>query len=184
MLKKAKTGKVGTRIMAWFMTLAMMLSLIGVVQEPIWASENTIALDGAEVVWDLTSAECDVYTGSNSVVTSVGLEYRGDNHGANVATGSKVSINVPAGKITITVGACQYGSASGTLQVNGVPVSETKSLGGAASDGVDVVFEYTTAEATTIDLVFEGDGFIHYIKASAENANKEVVTIPGNKLLS
>ena len=59
MLKKAKTQRIGTRVMAYFLTVAMLLSLVGAMPEPIWASENTLALDGAEVTWDLASADCE-----------------------------------------------------------------------------------------------------------------------------
>ena len=47
MLKKAKTQRIGTRVMAYFLTVAMLLSLVGAMPEPIWAIENTLALDGA-----------------------------------------------------------------------------------------------------------------------------------------
>ncbi|MBQ8625157.1 MAG: hypothetical protein IJ419_03170, partial [Agathobacter sp.] len=192
MLKKAKTRKVGTRIMAWFMTLAMMLSLVGVMPEPIWAGQNALVLDGAEVTWDMREsgfgayADTDgSYTTDDGILTITGaITLNGGQHGASVPGGTVFSINVPAGKVIITVSACAYGSASGVLKVDGTAVSETKTLGGLETDGTDVVFEYTAPEATTIDLEISGSGFIHYIKAKAESADKELVTIPANKELS
>ena len=192
MLKKAKTRKVGTRIMAWFMTLAMMMSLVGVMPEPIWAGQNALVLDGAEVTWDMREsgfgayADTDgSYTTDDGILTITGaITLNGAQHGASVPGGTVFSINVPAGKVVITVGACQYGSASGTLKVGGTAVSETKALGGLSADTEEVVFEYTAAEATTVDLEISGSGFVHYIKAKAESADKELVTIPANKVLS
>lgn len=192
MLKKAKTRRIGSRVMAYFLTVAMVLSLVGVMPEPIWASSNTLALDGAEVTWDLREsgfgayADTDgSYTTDDGIMSITGaIAMNGTQHGADVPGGTIFSINVPAGKTTITVSACAYGSASGTLKVGGAAVSETKELGQKTTDGEEVVFEYTASEATTVDLEISGNGFIHYVKAKAESANKEFVTIPANEELS
>ena len=141
MLKKAKTGRIGKRLMAYFLTLAMLLSLVGVMPEPIWAGQNALVLDGAEVIWDLREsgfgayADTDgSYTTDDGILTITGaITLNGGQHGASVPGGTVFSINVPAGKVTITVGACQYGSASGTLKVGGAAVSETKALGGLSA---------------------------------------------------
>ena len=176
MLKKAKTRNVGTRIMAWLMTLAMMLSLVGIMPEPIWAGDDTLILDGPEVVWDFNDDNCEAYTGTSSILSVSGTPpaNRADNHGADVATGTQFSINVPAGKTTVTVGACAYGSASAVLKVGGATVVESKDLGGYKTDGADVVFEYTSAEATTVVLEISGSGCLHYIKAKTESEQSSV----------
>ena len=96
------------------------------------------------------------------------LTHRGDAHGANVGTGTKIAINVPAGDVTIIAGACAYGSASAVLKDGDKVVVESQSLGGAETDGADVEFTYSAKEATTVVLEISGSGYLHYLSVKAE----------------
>ena len=93
MLKKAKTGRIGTRVMAYFLTLAMLLSLVGVMPEPIWAEDEAVTS------WDF-STFTETYEGLSEVVNWNSLLIDTSNgkiraNGSSAQLSAGTLINVP-----------------------------------------------------------------------------------------
>ncbi|MGN0161203.1 MAG: pectinesterase family protein [Lachnospiraceae bacterium] len=177
-MKSKAMKRVISSVMVLLMTISLLpANMLGWEVQEVKAASLT--LDGEEVSWDLRNSSFGAYSGEGSWTSSDGIltvtgsiSYNGTQHGANVSTGNKFSINVPAGKTTITVSGCAYGSSSATLEVNSAVVVASQSLGQLPIDGQEVKFVYTSDSATTVDLVINGSGCIHYIKAKTETDAK------------
>lgn len=181
--------KMQKRAVSFVMTLLMVISLLpsnflngGVIS----VQAASLTLDGEAMEWDFRDSSFGAYNGGASwtsddgiLTVTGGITYNGSQHGAEVNTGNKFSITVPAGKTTITVSACQFGSSTATLQVNGTTVVEKQSLGQLSPDGTDVKFVYTSSEEATLDLVISGNGYIHGIKAKTETS-ASTATVTGS----
>ena len=136
-----------------------------------------LTLDGEEVTYDLRTSSFDAYgkdesatwTHTDGILSINGsISHNGSQHGANIFDGTKFAVNAPAGKTTITLGTCQYGSSSAALYVDGEQVGDTVSIGGLTADTLETVFTYTAEEDKTISIVISGGGYLHYLKAKSE----------------
>lgn len=107
------------------------------------------------------------YTSTDGKVSISGgsLSYNGAQHGANVKN-DVISISVPAGKTTLTIGQCCYSNATATLTAgSSTDVISTLSLNNNDSkDVTDTSVSYTSSEAVTLKLNITGNGYLHYIK--------------------
>lgn len=166
---------------SFLMTILMVVGLLpvnlltgGVTQ--VYAADSTIVLDGGEVTWDFRDSGYGAYGLSSytdgSLTVTGSMTYNGGQHGATVPGGTVFAFDVPAGKTTISVLACQYGSSSGVLKVNGQEVVASKALGGLSNDTTTVEYVYTATQNETLELVISGNGFIHAISAKTETDAK------------
>ncbi len=139
--------------------------------------KNYLVLDGEEVNYDFRLSTFGAYgkgaaatwTHADGILSVDGeISYNGGQHGATVSTGTTFNINAPAGRAVITLGVCEYGSASATLYADGEAVSKTVSIAHGTEDNTEFEFKYTSDKAVTLSLVISGGGFLHYINAKSE----------------
>lgn len=134
------------------------------------SSGNTIVKDGGAVTWDLKNSANPIYTNKvdGSLSVSGSISYNGGQHGANIGDDTVFSIEVPAGRTTITFSVCTYGSSVATISTDkGKVLEESFSLNGEsiAPDGEMSSIHYNSDSAATIIVAVTGNGYLHSITA-------------------
>lgn len=150
----------------------------------------SLILDGAAASLNLADQSLGIYTdcttdasewkSTDKIFTFKGNYGWGNGHGVHTKSkdyGNKVSINVPAGKTTISLGTCQYGTGGPIKLYDGdTLVSDNIEFKTAGCDSVDVI--YIASKDTTLTVEFPYNSYLHSISAKAETV-KALATVTG-----
>ena len=181
-----EAGKVTVAVTANIYLVSMKVEASTVSDGNTPIEKNYLTLDGDEVSYDfrvstfagLGKDASTTYSHSDGILSIDGsFSYKDSQHGATVGDGTILHINAPAGRTIITLGPCQWGSASVALYLGEDELSELVAIGGLSTDSETVTLEYTSEEAVTLSVVVSGGGWLHYLKAKS-------VTPPNSYVLS
>ncbi len=138
---------------------------------------NRLVLDAEAVTWNFKDTGFGAYghtattwySGDGLVIDGVFAPHQDGSHGASTNTRNTFTINVPAGKTTITFNGCQYDNKT---TVNLACGNESVDISLAKQeDGVDPVVPVTfttDADASIVITVTAGGGYLHSMSAKTE----------------
>lgn len=160
-------------LLAFILTITLCPTEALRVQAEETNDSHIIKTDGGAVTWDFTDENAAIYQeskkdGSLSVTGNFSLYKQQPQHGANIGDDTVFSIEVPAGRTTITFSVCTYGSSVATISTDkGKVLEESFSLNGEsiAPDGEMSSIHYNSDSAATIIVAVTGNGYLHSITA-------------------
>ncbi|MBQ4283113.1 MAG: hypothetical protein IJB96_04205, partial [Lachnospira sp.] len=190
---RRKLKKACSLLLVLTMVMSMFTALPAGIFAVVASAESMIALDAEATTIDFVSndnganaaaaltSDTSTYTMADGAVTFTGRYQNNGSHGLQTSTqnyGNTIAVNVPAGRITMTLGICQYSVQGGvaklydsTSATPDVAVKEdvkfsTKGDDGAACTTTTVV--YTMESAGVLTLALPYNCYLHNFSVRAE----------------